>query len=212
MDPLWIEKHRSLAMQGLKDTNKRGFMEIHHFCSEAVVAKKQEELVPIAEQAAVHTFGWPIGIVLHRKEFQPRPTNDGIVANVRTDHDYDYWALTKNGDFYALMSLFEDDKAEGVLYFDTRIVRTTEAILHCTNLYKVFSVEPSASVIFTVRYSGLRGRTLTAASPNRALSYGRQNLNENEVVADATFRVGIGSREIIPLMKSLCEPLFVLSQ
>ena len=136
-----------------------------------MVTKPQTDLLAIAEQSSIHTFGWPIGVVLrNRDNFRPRPTNDGIVAQLDTGHDYDYWALTRNGDFYILISLFEDDRTRGELYLDTRIIRTTEAILHCLNIYKAFGVEPSASVVLTITHGGLKGRVLTRRLPESAHS------------------------------------------
>jgi hypothetical protein len=149
-------------------------------------------------------------VLRNREEFRPRPTNDGIVAQVDTDHDYDYWTLAKDGDFYTLMSLFEDSRIERALYFDTRIVRTTEAVLHCINIYKAFGVEPSGSVALTVRHGGLRGRNLAAASPGRLSLFSHQNWYEDEVTAAITFRVGVNQSEITKLVKSLCEPLFMV--
>jgi cellulose biosynthesis protein BcsQ len=211
IDEVWLKRHRTAAMEGLKESKKPGFVELYHLCVDSVVTKQQRELLAIAEQASIHTFGWPIGVVLRsREEFRPRPTNDGIVAQIHTDHDYDYWTLTKNGDFYTLMSLFEDDRAERVLFLDTRIVRTTEAVLHCINLYKAFGVEASATVSFTIRHGGLRGRKLAVASSNRAPLDLRQSSLEDEVTGTATFRIGINQSEIIKIVKTICEPLFVI--
>jgi hypothetical protein len=42
---------------------------------------------------------------------------------------YDYWAVRKNGDFYLLQSLFEDSRERNALFFNTRIVRVTEALM-----------------------------------------------------------------------------------
>jgi cellulose biosynthesis protein BcsQ len=207
----WLQKNRVSAMSGFTRSGKQGFMELYHFCIDALVEKDQAELVGIADQASIHTFGWPIGAVLrNREDLRPRPTNDGIVADMNTDHDYDYWTLNRLGDFYSLMSLFEDDRAEKVLFFDTRIVRTTEAVLHCINIYKGFGIEPTASISLTIRYVGLKGRHLTVASPNRRPFFPGQNSVEDEVAVSKSFRVGIGPTEITKVVKSLCEPVFVL--
>jgi hypothetical protein len=108
------------------------------------------------------------------------------------------------------MSLFEDYRTQGELYFDTQIVRTTEAVLHCINVYKAFGVEPTASVALTIRHGGLRGRQLTGASPNRLPLPFRQNLHEDEVTTTVAFRVGVNQSQITKLVKTLCEPLFII--
>jgi MinD-like ATPase involved in chromosome partitioning or flagellar assembly len=212
IDKNWLERRRNTAMSQLTQSRKPGFMEVYHFCLDSAVTKSQTELLEIAEQASVHTFGWPIGVVLRtREEFRPRPSNDGITADIDTGHDYDYWALRTNGDFYTLMSLFEDDRTEKTLFFDTRIVRITEAILHCINVYKAMGVESNGTVSLTCRHGGLRGRKLLAASPNRAPSmHSRQNLNEDVVESSVAFRIGVNEPEITSLVKSICEPLFVV--
>jgi hypothetical protein len=109
------------------------------------------------------------------------------------------------------MALFEDDRGENALFYDTRIVRTTEAILHCINLYKGMEVESNATISFSCRHGGLRGRNLLAASPNRVLFMSpRLNSNEDTVETSVAFRVGMNETEIISLVKSICEPLFVI--
>jgi hypothetical protein len=62
------------------------------------------------------------------------------------------------------LALFEDDRDKAVIFFETRIVRTAEALLHCANLYRALGTEPNALINLTVRYGGLRGRVLKAAS------------------------------------------------
>jgi cellulose biosynthesis protein BcsQ len=207
----WLEKHRTAALKGLEESGKPGFMELSHFCVDSFVTKNQPELLTIAEQASIHTFGWPIGVVLrNREEYRPRPTNDGILADLNTGHNYDYWTLTKNGDFYTLFSLFEDERAQQALFFDTRIVRTTEALLHCLNIYKGFGIETGAIISLTIRYGGLKGRKLSSASPTWLMLESRQNLHEDEVTATVTFRIGVNQAEIAGLVKMLCEPLFMV--
>lgn len=124
--------------------------------------------------------------------------------------------MRKNGDFYTLMSLAEDhrdeDRSRSAVYYDIRIVRACEALLHCANLYKMLGVEPNAHIQMTVGYGGLRGRTLRAASPNRGkpLTFPK-NHHEDEVNIPAiTFRLGAVQAEMVELVKKLCEPLFVI--
>lgn len=191
-------------------------MEVYHFLVDSEVSRSQPELLTAARQAAIHTFGWPIGVVLDRDDARPRPTNDGIVAELKSGdfsgrQKYDYWALTKTGDFYALMSLFEDDRDEMAIFFDTRIVRTTEALLHAANIYRALGADPSSLVDFTVRYGGMRGRILKAASQFIAPPIGEdRNELEGESTVSLSFRLSDVESEIVNLVEHLCEPLFVL--
>jgi cellulose biosynthesis protein BcsQ len=212
VDDGWINKNRRVGSEGLKNAGLNGAMEIFHICLDSPINRAQSELLEIADQSAVHTFGWPIGVVLHRDDARPRPTSEGIVATIKSSDSFDYWTLNKNGDFYTLISLFEDSRGNHdkmVLYFDTRLVRTTEAIMHCINLYRAMGVAPKATVQLTIRYVGLAHRTLRAASPNRYFT-SRVNLFENEVATTVRFQVGAEELEIVALVKDLCDPLFVL--
>jgi len=212
LDKDWLNSHRAAAMEGLERSKRKGFMEAYHFCLDAFIDKQQPELLSAAGQAAVHTFGWPIGVVLHnRPELRPQPTNDGIVAELSTEHDYDYWALTKGGDFYTLTSLLEDYIAEAAIHFNTRIMRITEVILHSVNLYKALGAEPGTSVALTIRHGGLRGRSLSSSTRNSLLSvFPPGNVREDEVAATVSFHIGVSEPEIVKLVKSLCEPLFII--
>jgi cellulose biosynthesis protein BcsQ len=216
----WLERHRQTALRGLKNSEFDGFMEILHYCVDSVIDKRQSELLTIARQAQIRTFGWPIGVVLDRDQVRPMPVSDGIVANVSTDLPlgrgkvFDYWTLTRNGDFYTLMALFEDNRDEirprRVIFADSRIVRATEALLHCGNLYKALGVEPDANIEFTARYGGLKGRSLAIASPNRAaLISATQNQLEDEIdISPVSFRLSSLETDLVELVKKLCEPLF----
>jgi len=218
MDLNWLEKHRHAAFQGLSDSRKSGFAEVYHFLPESSVLKTQAELLSAADQAQVHQFGWPIGVILDkREEYRPRPTNEGILAVVPVEgslgRSYDYWTLSKSGDFYALMSLFEDDAESDrshAIYFDTRIVRATEALLHCGKLYRGLGVESGARIELAARYGGLKGRSLRAASRGRRVQ-ARENREEDLVSVPAiTFRLGDIETGIVELVKKLCEPLFAV--
>jgi hypothetical protein len=145
-DEEWIEKNRATARKGLQQAGLTGFTEVQFGLAQSTLNKNPSELLQAAERALIHTFGWPIGIVVHN-ERRPRPVSDGIIAEVPAPafNSYDYWALRRNGDFYLLQSLFEDDRTSGYIFYDTRIVRLTETLLYCARLYTQLGVQ-SASV------------------------------------------------------------------
>jgi hypothetical protein len=158
-----------------------------------------------------------MGVVDNREEYSPRPTSEGILALVSSaGHDFAYWTLTKSGDFYTLVSLPEDhrdeDRALRTVWFNTRMSRAAEALVHCVNLYKALGVEPNAHVEMAVRYGGLRGRTLTASSTELSyLAPGSKNLYEDEISVPAlTFKLSVVETEIVDLVRKLCAPLFVV--
>jgi hypothetical protein len=108
------------------------------------INKSQLELLNAVRNSEIHTFGWPIGITLdNREDFRPQPVADGIRVEIaiaeqtlsdRSSHDH--WVLRSNGDFYLLKSLFEEERADGKIFFNTRIVRVTESLLFAANLYQ----------------------------------------------------------------------------
>lgn len=78
-----------------------------------ILSKTNQELLEAAEKSMVHTFGWPIGVLLSNKS--PRSLANEIVTEIPREDDrgYDYWALRNTGDFYQLQSLFEDERKPG---------------------------------------------------------------------------------------------------
>lgn len=134
LDDSWFQKEHALAVKGIAKVGLRGHMELR-FALHEQIKKSQIELLNAVRRSEIHTFGWPIGVTLeNRDEFRPRPYGDGIRAEVAFDRSafsgrpsYDYWALRSNGDFYLLQSLFEDDRTENKVFFNTRIVRVTES-------------------------------------------------------------------------------------
>jgi hypothetical protein len=187
----WIDGHRKKALAGLRRSGHAGYMEASFRIAGGLPEKSQPELVRSVERAAVHAFGWPIGIVLHN-ESRPRPMSEGIVAEVSgIDSSYDYWALRKSGDFFFVGSLFEDERAKDVIWFDTRIMRVTETLLFCYRLYTALGAAETAIVSVSIRHGGLRGRMLSSAKP--ALWAPGRISHEDEIewkkdIALATFR------------------------
>jgi hypothetical protein len=146
-------------------------------------------------------------------EYKPRPFGDGIHAEISVArHDriaYDYWAVGKNGDFYLLQSLLEDSRDRDVIYFNTRIVRVTEALMFADNLYRALGAPPDAKMSARFRHSGLAGRTLKSASPNRRLSADRkahdQSSETETVIVLANIKGGL-----VDEVQRVCAPMFML--
>jgi hypothetical protein len=187
-------------------------MEVIFYSPNADINQPQDALLNAARNAAIHTFGWPIGIVLDKDDKRPRPTAEGIVAEIEATHrdmrSYDYWTLTKHGDFYSLMDLFEDGIRKKTIFFDTRIVRTTETLLYCSQLFRGLGANGNTRVVLTVRHGGLKGRLLDAVG-NRNVSQ-TQNLDEEEVAAEVIFVLSDLDRDLVDLVEKLCAPLFLL--
>jgi hypothetical protein len=209
-DQKWIEKHREKALSGLSQLNLKGLMEIRFSISPPKLNKSQRELDEAARSSEIHTFGWPIGVYLYNvPESKPHPTTEGIIAEIKTE-TYDYWSINKNGDFYSLISLFEDyrNKSDNI-FFDTRLVRITEALLYCAKLYSFFSIEPNKRIFFSIRHSGIENRTLIAANSFRRIREGYKSI-ENEIDTTIEFKLNQIESELVELVKKISGPLFNL--
>lgn len=212
-DQTWIESQREVAVAGLNAANLPGFMEIRFALVPPKPDFSQTELNEAARSSTISTFGWPIGVYLgNRDEFRPKPRADGIVAEIPIEDRsrYDYWAIKRSADFYSLSSLFEDERQPGSLFFNTRIVRATEALLYCARLLSRLEVDASSSLVFAIRYGGLRGRRLTSSNPARWLSLEDSTCAEDEVEAAIETTLGRIESDLVGLVKELTKPLFIL--
>jgi len=209
-DQEWIKKHREKAQNGLSQSSLIGLMEIRFALSPPKINKSQRELDRAARSSEIHRFGWPIGVYLdNSSESRPHPTTEGIIAEIKTK-TYNYWTINKSGDFYSLISLFEDcrNRPENI-FFDTRIVRITESLLYCAKLYSSFGVDANRKVFFSIRHSGIENRTLIASTPSRHLREGYKSL-ENEIDTPIEFTLKQIESDLVQLVKKMADPLFML--
>lgn len=206
----WIRKHREKAQNGLAKSSLKGGMEIRFALTPPKINKSQRELDEAARKSEIQTFGWPIGVYLYNvPESKPHPTTEGIVAEIVTE-SYDYWTINKAGDFYSLISLFEDQKNNsGHLFFDTRVIRITESLLYCARLYSFFDIAPHRNAFFSIRHSGLNNRTLIAANSSRRLRQRYQTI-EDEIETTIDFSLNQIESDLVSLVKKISDPLFTL--
>ncbi len=211
----WFEAQRHTAEKGISDLGIKGLMELR-FALHDPISKSQVELLNAVRASEIQTFGWPIGIILdNRDEHRPRPFGDGIRAEVSIAEDtlsgresYDYWALAKNGDFYLLQNLFEDMRDENKIFFNTRIVRVTEALLFANGLYSKLGVPPETRLSVRVGHRGLGGRILSSAGHRRYISH-KKCLEENSETEIVTI-LGSMRDTLVEDVQRLLEPMFML--
>lgn len=210
-DEEWITKNREIAMIGLKKTGNSGYMEITMALRDSKLNESQTHLLQSARASEINTFGWPIGVVMTNvEEFRPKPKADGIVAEILTeDKTYDYWALRKDGSYYFLHSLFEDSRVENRIFFNTRIVRITEALLHAVRLYTSLNVQPDSRLLIGFRHGGLRGR-LIGSTPNRLVMRSGRGAVEDEVSTEIETAIEKIEANLTDLVEQITTPLFVV--
>ena len=211
----WVDDLRTRGLAGLTGVDRSGYMEI--------VARiqppgdwTQNRLVDAVRAAEIHTFGWPIAVTLdNRDEYRPRPTTDGVEAEVAIAEgdltgrrSYDLWKVFKDGRFYTLLSLFEDERIPDSLFWDTRIVRITEALLFLVRLYRRLDASDRDEVTVSVRHGGLTGRTLRVANTLR-MTHSRTT---SQAAAESTFTASLSKLEsdVVDYVKLATQPLFVI--
>jgi hypothetical protein len=215
VDDAWFAKEAGIAAANIAKLKLSGRMELR-FSLHAEINKSQLELLNAAKASEIRTFGWPIGVVMSKDEYRPRPYPDGIRAEISIPQSamsgrpsYDYWCLRSNGDFYLLQSLFEDDRSEKKIYFNTRIVRVTESLMFASNLYKNLGVAPETLLSVRVTHRGLAGRELTSAGINR-LVWPSPPTQAEESKSDIVVAVGSILETIVDDVRKLLAPLFML--
>ncbi len=211
MPEVWIQGHQEKAFAGLKASGCRGCMQLRITVPDSYLDFPQSNLVEMADRAAIHAFGWPlVPVLLNRTEYKPRPVADGVVCEISSG-DYTYWALRRNGDLYLLQSLFEDERAENTLFFDTRIVRITEALLYIVRLYTAMGVASDGPIIVEIIHQGLSQRILRATNPSRYLSGNKVCYEDENITRIETSITEIQDPEnLSTLVARFCDPLFML--
>jgi hypothetical protein len=214
LDDAWFAANQALATEGLQRLGRNGLMEVRSALHEPV-AKSQLELLNSVRSSQITTFGWPIAIFMTKEEFKPRPQPDGIVAEVSITEkglsgstSYDRWAARSNGDFYLLQSLFEDERAENALFFNTRIVRVAESLLFLSKYYDSLGVPSDVRVSVRVTHGGMSGRTLTSVGGRRHIFASVSVADRSESQVDDS--VGGLSSNAAEHVRKLLEPLFML--
>lgn len=211
----WFETEHAVAQKGLAQIGLTGCMELR-FGLHDELSKSQLDLLNAVRKSEIHTFGWPIAVTLeNRDEYKPRPYGDGIRAEIAIPQEslsgrqsYDYWAIRRNGDFYLLQSLFEDERGENLIFFNTRIVRVSEALMFASNLYTHLGASPEANLSVRVSHRGLAGRTLSSAGGNRRLfpKVSHESISESEIVVT----LGKTQETLVDDVRRITEPLFML--
>jgi hypothetical protein len=211
-DNEWLKKNRNVAVPVLQSTEKKGFMEIRFALNYPKLSKTQQELDEAARTSTVSTFGWPIGIYMTNvPEYKTTPKVDGIVTQifVRDKKTLDYWAIRRNGDYYLLKTIFEDERDPSKLFCDTRIIRVTETLIYCARLYSRLEVDPTSIVNIAIKHGGLKDRILDVASPSRMMFREKPCL-EDEVESNISTSLSGLETNLVELVKQLIAPLFTL--
>ncbi len=135
-----------------------------------------------------HT-GWGPFVSLTRPELAPQPRANAIEAWLGPPDDdrfqrdaghCDFWRVDREGHFYLLRGMQEDDveRAEPGSLFDITLPvwRIGEAMLFVSRFAREEDANPTINV--RVKYEGLRGRSLTSLSGRRFIMDGRRSIDD----------------------------------
>lgn len=206
-DQAWITKQRHVALNAVAVLGDVPFMEARFALDGPKIGKSQQELNDAARSAQVDGVFAPY--YDNSLDFRPRPTADGIHAEISKRDSYDYWTLRTNGDFYYLGLLSDMRVNPTKILADTRIRRVAEALFYCARLYSHLGVEPSAIINIAVKHGGLRGRSIGSSGPTSLLRDRRASV-ENEAEKEISASVQAIESDVVALIKELLDPLFVL--
>jgi hypothetical protein len=212
-DETWFADNKKKALEGLNKQGLSGYMEVTSILGGGHYNFNQIQLRDAARQAPISTFGWPIGVFLDTEEFRPRPSSDGIVAEISTPESewgktYDYWLLRSDVSFFILQSLFEDTRGTQIAFFDTRIIRITEALLYLARLYNQLVIDVTTPVHIIVEHGGLKDRTLKAAG-NR-LMFTKRKTSQDKVTTEIDTTVGELEAKLVDHVEKITKGLFVI--
>jgi len=170
-----------------------------------------DELSFAAHKSQIRTFGWPLGAMYTgNKEFMPKPSSEGIYneLDLRKGESYDYWTIKKDGSFYLLKSLFEDKRKPGCIFFNTRIVRITEALLYSVRLYSSLKVPVDSHFLLGIRHGGLKDRILTAVGGRELTMLEDYRSSVDEIDTEIEVELGKIESDLVDIVEKFSRPLF----
>ena len=205
----WRDQIRREALEGFAQSGFSTYVEAFAVLSQPRINCRPAELLQVAHSSMIDTFMWPIGI-MDLDSIKPRPTSNSIVNTViREGKSYDFWALRQDGSFYLLQTLFEDSQGANDLFFNTRIVRTTEMLMYLSRLYDGLNVPKNTAVTFILRHIGLAGRSISATS-NRLMFRSFGPAREKEIESTITTDLSTLDESLSQHVQNLLVPVFTL--
>jgi len=211
-DYAWRDNMRQIAMEDYSKSGLTAFVEAFSTLSFPRTEASQNELLESVRTSKISTFGWPIGLMgFGSNEMKPKPLKDGIINSISgmSGSSYDFRALKQDGSFYLLKSLFEDKNAKNQIFFNTRIVRTTEMLMFLSRLYRKLEVPSTNSMSFSLRHAGLHGRYLSSIGSRKLFgTYGPSS--ENDIETDINIVLSKLDESIPSLISDLLSPVFML--
>ena len=203
----WFEQQRGTVVAERERRGLPGTMELR-FSPFLALNKPPRELLQIARDAAIHDFGWPLGIVLNN-DYGPKPRQDGIFVEIGYKPErYHYWALRKNGDFFLSLTMIEEEANVHELFFDTHVLRVAESLLYARRLYNGFGLDDKTGIHYEMALEGLADRVISAQNRNRHVVPAVTQEDTSRV--EVTVRLEEIRDDLAGQVIRIAEPLFEL--
>jgi hypothetical protein len=132
------------------------------------------------------------------------------VESVLDRDSYDLWMAFRDGRFYTLMSLFEDERLAETIFWDVRTMRVAEALVFLARFYRRLEASDTDEITVRVRHAGLEGRTLRVADQRRFIA--RDQIITTEDVVETVVSASLAELEttLIGFVKQIMDPLLVV--
>jgi transcriptional regulator with XRE-family HTH domain len=170
----------------------------------------------ILREVAGHETGWPPWWTPERDEIRPQPV-DGMIECWHSESSFgdaahaDYWRADPRGRLFLLRGYQEDSPRDRLAPspqtgFDLvlPIWRTAECLLHAERLARRLD---ATAVQFRMRWTGLRGRRLTALARSRMISPTRP-ASEDEVASFVEIAPTEIADDLGGVVRRLVDPLY----
>ena len=172
-DENWLESKRKYASEKLAQLGFKRSMEILVSPISPKLNLSQNEIVKIADESQVMTFGWPIGIIYrYETVLKPFPKSDGVLSEINgleTNPSFDYSYFKKNGQIFIAKSIFEDPHFPDSIIQDARIRRTTEVLLYVSRYYSRCKLSSNELIELEIKYKGLSNNQISFTPNGQSL-------------------------------------------
>lgn len=172
-DENWLESKRKYVSEKLAQLGFKRSMEILVSPIRPKLILSQNEIVKIADESQVMTFGWPIGIIYrYETGLKPFSKSDGVLSEINgleTNPSFDYSYFKKNGQIFIAKSIFEDPHFPDSIIQDARIRRTTEVLLYVSRYYSRCKLSPNELIEVEIKYKGLSNNQISFAPNGQSL-------------------------------------------
>lgn len=211
-DETWLVNQRNYVFDKFKTLGIKRYMEVLVSPIRELLSIPQNNLLDIADESQIDTFGWPIGIIYKNvPEFRPISKADGIISEVNgnpLNFSYDYTYLRKNGQIFIFRSLFEDPNYKDSIIPEARIKRITELLMYVSRFYSRCNLPVNEKIKISVKHSGIFKNTINFA--NRGFARNTLISNENECISELTTSISEIESKLPELVNEIVSNLLVL--